>query len=121
METVLVVGASGNIGVSIVIGSLRSNRGVIAVVRNEESKQKILTHVPDPTNLTFVEADVTAEDGLASVVDKVRQGTLPPFQHVVATLGAMDWTSPIQNLKLSAFRHVLNISLESNYCKFPHF
>ncbi|KAF6782189.1 short-chain dehydrogenase reductase family, partial [Colletotrichum sojae] len=32
-ETVLIFGASGNIGISAVIGALRAKRNVIAVVR----------------------------------------------------------------------------------------
>jgi len=36
METVLVVGATGNIGVSAVTAALRSKRNVLAIVRNQD-------------------------------------------------------------------------------------
>lgn len=115
METVLVVGSSGNMGVSAIIAAQRSNRAVIAVVRNDASKQKVLSHIDSPENVTFVEADVTSDDGLQDVVDRVRKGDLPAFQHVFATVGLANWTTPIQSLDLASFREVMKVSLESNY------
>lgn len=82
METVLVVGASGNIGVSAIIGALRSHRNVLAVVRNRAGKDKIFQHAGTQEEITVVEADVTSPDGVQKVVDKVRAGELPAFQHV---------------------------------------
>jgi NAD(P)-dependent dehydrogenase (short-subunit alcohol dehydrogenase family) len=82
METVLVVGASGNIGVSTIIAALRSGRNVLAVVRNKAAKEKITKNVPDVSKVTFVEADVVNENGVQGVVDQVKAGELPAFQHV---------------------------------------
>ncbi len=84
METVLVVGASGNIGVSAIIGALRSGRSVLAVVRNKTGQEKITKNVPDVSNVTFVEANVVDDTGVQGVVDQVRAGKLPAFQHVYA-------------------------------------
>jgi short-subunit dehydrogenase len=84
METVLVVGASGNIGVSVITAALRSQRNVLAIVRNRASADKIFQHVGTKDGITIVEADVTSEDGVQKVVDKVRVGNLPAFHHVYA-------------------------------------
>jgi NAD(P)-dependent dehydrogenase (short-subunit alcohol dehydrogenase family) len=84
METVLVVGASGNIGVSVITAALRSQRNVLAIVRNEASADKILQHVGRKDGITIVKADVTSEDDIQKVVDRVRAGNLPAFQHVYA-------------------------------------
>jgi NAD(P)-dependent dehydrogenase (short-subunit alcohol dehydrogenase family) len=84
METVLVVGASGNIGVSVITAALRSQRNVLAIVRNKASADKIFQHVGAKDGITIVEADVTNEDGVQQVVDRVRAGNLPAFQHVYA-------------------------------------
>lgn len=84
METVLVVGATGNIGVAAVIGALRSKRQVLAIVRNQNSAEKLFTHVGTKEGITTVQADVTSDDGVRSVVDQVRAGRLPSFQHVYA-------------------------------------
>lgn len=89
METVLVVGASGNIGVSVIIATLRSGRRALAVVRNEDSKAKIIKHVGTGEGITFVEADVLSENGIQGVVDRVKAGELPAFQHVYST-GMLD-------------------------------
>ena len=91
METVLVVGASGIIGVSVIIASLRSKRHVLAIVRNEASARKLFQHVGTKEGITIVEADVTAEDGVEKVVHKVKFGELPAFQHVYST-GAYPYT-----------------------------
>jgi len=82
METVLVVGSSGNVGVSVIIGALRSHRNVLAVVRNKEAADRIFHHVGAQKGITIAEADVLADDGVEKVVDKVRAGELPDFQHV---------------------------------------
>lgn len=84
METVLVVGASGNIGVSTIIGALRSGRNVLAIVRNKAGQEKVIKNVPDVTKVTFVEANVLDENGVQGVVDQVKAGKLPAFQHVYA-------------------------------------
>ncbi|KAL6797814.1 hypothetical protein GGI42DRAFT_344599 [Trichoderma sp. SZMC 28013] len=97
METVLVGGASGNIGVSVIIAALRSGRRVLAIVRNNAAEQKIIQHVGTKDRITFVEAQVTYENSVQKVVDRVKAGELPDFQHVV---GKMETTHPTQNLKI---------------------
>jgi short-subunit dehydrogenase len=82
METVLVVGSTGNIGVSAVIGALRSQRAVLAIVRNQASAEKLYKHVGTREGITTVEADITSDHGVRSIVDQVKAGKLPAFQHV---------------------------------------
>lgn len=87
-ETVLVVGATGNIGTAAVIGALRSGRDVLAVVRGAASADKLLRNVGSHKgrgSVTTVEADVLSEDGVQGVVDRVKRGELPAFQHVYST------------------------------------
>lgn len=82
METVLVVGATGNIGVAAIHGALRTKRNVLAIVRNQDSASKLFKHVGTKDGITTVEADVTSETGVQGVVDQVKAGKLPTFQHV---------------------------------------
>ena len=82
METVLVVGATGNIGVSAVKAALRSKRNVLAIVRNQASADKLVKHVGSSDGIIFAEASVISDTGVKSVVDQVRAGKLPAFQHV---------------------------------------
>lgn len=82
METVLVVGSTGNIGVAAVLGALRAKRNVLAIVRNQTSADKLFQHVKSKENITVVEADIMSATGVQSVVDQVRAGKLPAFQHV---------------------------------------
>ncbi|KAF6828332.1 short-chain dehydrogenase reductase family [Colletotrichum plurivorum] len=84
-ETVLIFGASGNIGISAVIGALRAKRNVIAVVRSKASGQKILDYVGPSEGITIVEADMTSMESLRGVVNRIREGKLPSFQHVFAS------------------------------------
>ena len=86
-ETVLVVGSSGNIGVSVIIGALRSNLDVLAVVRGKESEEKVLHNLTYDKSLpvdriTFTYADVLSDSGVQGVVDEVKAGKLPAFHHV---------------------------------------
>lgn len=82
METVLLVGATGNIGVSVVKAALRSKRNVLAVVRSQESAEKLIKHVGTSEGISFTEANVVSESGIRGVVEQVRAGKLPAFQHV---------------------------------------
>ncbi|KAI7545274.1 hypothetical protein KC331_g6313 [Hortaea werneckii] len=82
MERVLIVGASGHIGTSAVIGALRSKREVLAVVRSQPSAEKLFSHTGTKEGITVVEADPTSATDLQTVVDRVARGDLPAFQHV---------------------------------------
>lgn len=82
----LVAGATGNIGVAAIQGALRSGRNVLAVVRNQDSAKKLSEHVGEgQERITIVEADVISDQGVQDVVDQVRAGALPAFQHVYAS------------------------------------
>ena len=85
MERVLIVGATGNVGVAATIAALRTKRSVLAVVRNQNSAEKLFKHVGTKDNITTVEADVLSEKGVQDVVDQVKAGKLPSFQHVYAS------------------------------------
>lgn len=84
METVLVIGSTGSIGVSAVTAALRSKRNVLANVRNKASADKLIRYVGSPKGITFAEADALSEFGVKGVVDQVKAGKLPAFQHVYA-------------------------------------
>lgn len=83
-ETVLVVGSTGNIGVSAVIGALNTKRNVLAVVRNQQSAEKLFKHVGTREGITIAEADITSEADMTRMVEDVKAGKLPAFQHVYA-------------------------------------
>ena len=82
LETVPVVGSTGNIGISAVIGALRSQHSIIVIVRNQASAEKLYKHGGTREGITILEADITADHGVQSVVDQVKDGKLPAFQHV---------------------------------------
>lgn len=84
-ETVLIVGATGNIGIAAAQGALKSGRKVLAIVRNEESAQRLFDALKTKDGITTVQADVSSETGVQSVVEQVEAGKLPAFQHVYAT------------------------------------
>lgn len=89
-EAVLIIGASGNVGISVIIAALHSNLDVLAPVRNDKAKHKILHDLTyDPSlpvdRITFAEVDISQDDGVASIVARVEKGDLPAFQHVYST------------------------------------
>ena len=84
METVLVIGATGNIGAAAVIGALVAGHKVLAIVRNADSANKLFENIGSKVGITTVEANVMSDTGVQSVVDQVKAGKLPSFQHVYA-------------------------------------
>nr|POF02484.1 hypothetical protein CFP56_58115 [Quercus suber] len=115
METVLVVGSTGNIGAAAVIAGVRSKGHVLAVVRNQESANKLIKNVGTSEGITFVEADVTSDTGIKSVVDQVKAGKLPTFQHVFASGAQGDWaTHPIPAITQSALYPVTKAAAREN-------
>lgn len=81
-QTVLIVGATGNIGVSAVLAALKSHIQVLAIVRNKASAEKMFTNVGTRDGIISVEADILSPQGVQGVVDQVKAGKLPSFQHV---------------------------------------
>lgn len=82
MPTILTIGSSGNIGVAAITAALRNKFTVLAIVRNQSSAEKLFKHVGTKEGITIVEADITSPEGVQGVVDRVRAGELPSFQHV---------------------------------------
>jgi uncharacterized protein YbjT (DUF2867 family) len=82
METILVVGSTGNIGTAAVSAALRTKRNVLAVVRNQNSADKLIKNAGTSKGITFAFADVASKGAIKGVVEQVRAGKLPAFQHV---------------------------------------
>lgn len=133
MENVLVIGATGNIGVAAVLGALQSKRHVLAIVRNQASAEKLFKHVGTRNGITTVEADIMSEGGVQTVVDQVRAGKLPSFQHVYSAGKTIMWlicpllilneaggaygATPLTELSLNELRQIMSVNFESNFCK----
>jgi NAD(P)-dependent dehydrogenase (short-subunit alcohol dehydrogenase family) len=121
METVLVVGATGNIGVSAVTAALRSKRNVLAIVRNQESADKLVKHIGSSKGITFAEANILSDSGIQGVVDQVRAGKLPSFQHVynwhVNEVGGEYTAVPLKDITTNQLRYNMSVAFEGNFCK----
>ena len=53
-------------------------------MRNQASAEKLFGNVGTREGITTVEADIMSDRGVKDVVEKVRKGELPAFQHVYA-------------------------------------
>ncbi|TGO11645.1 hypothetical protein BTUL_0105g00350 [Botrytis tulipae] len=115
MENVLVIGATGNIGVAAILGALQSKRHVLAIVRNQASADKLFKHVGTKNGITTVEADIMSEGGMQTVVDQVRAGKLPSFQHVYSAAGGAYGAKPLTELSLIELRQIMSLDFESNF------
>ncbi|KAK6070481.1 short-chain dehydrogenase reductase [Seiridium cupressi] len=115
IERVLVVGASGNIGVAAIIGALRSKRQVLAIARNQASADKLLKHVGTSEGIKIVEADVTSGTGVKSVVEQVKAGKLPAFQHVYTCVGGEYADVPLKDITTERLRKNMNMGFEANF------
>ncbi|OWY55548.1 hypothetical protein AA0119_g12565 [Alternaria tenuissima] len=114
-ETVLVVGSTGNIGVAAVKGALNSKRNVLAIVRNQASADKLIRHVGSSQGITFAEADISSDTGVQRVVEKVREGQLPAFQHVYSCVGGEYVSTPLTEITTEQLRYNFNIAFEANF------
>lgn len=103
LERVLVVGATGNIGIAAVKGALRSGREVLALVRNQASADKLYKHIGSSEGITVVEASVISDTGIKSTVDQVKAGKLPAFQHVYTCGWSFIPYTQIQSRDLTSF------------------
>ncbi|KAF4548370.1 Hypothetical protein D9617_29g007480 [Elsinoe fawcettii] len=116
LETVLVVGATGNIGISAIKGALNSGRNVLAVVRNHASAKKLEEHVPEGKGrIKTVEADVMSDAGVQSVVDQVRAGSLPAFQHVYSSVGNSYTDISMLKTSTAELKSVMLGNFEANF------
>ncbi|KAK6841308.1 hypothetical protein PG987_002168 [Apiospora arundinis] len=115
METVLVIGATGNIGTSAVTAALRSKRQVLAVVRNQKSGEKLVKNVGTSEGITFVEANVVSDTGIKGVVEQVRAGKLPAFQHVFTCVGADYIPVALKDITPAQLRDNMARAFDSNF------
>jgi len=83
MDTVLIIGSTGNIGTAAVRGALNAGRHVLAVVRNAASADRLFQNLGTKEGVTTVEADILSDNGVQSIIDQVKEGRLP---HVPACL-----------------------------------
>ncbi len=54
-------------------------------MRNQNSAEKLVKYIESSEGVTFEEADFLSGSGVKGVVDQVREGMLPVFQHVYAS------------------------------------
>ncbi|KAK3676628.1 hypothetical protein LTR78_003402 [Recurvomyces mirabilis] len=114
-ETILVVGSTGNIGFSAITAALRSKRNVLAVVRSQSSADKLVKYIGSDKGITIAEADVTSDTGVKGVVEKVRAGKLPAFQHVWTSVGGEYTFDKIENVSTERLRRNMNIGFEAGF------
>ncbi|KAF2489323.1 putative short-chain dehydrogenases/reductase [Lophium mytilinum] len=115
METVLIIGATGNIGTAAVKGALNAGLQVLAVVRNSASAEKLFQNLGTKEGIKTVEADILSDDGVQSVVDQVKEGKLPTFQHVYATAGGAYALTDLRNITTEELRHLMRVNFEPNF------
>ncbi|KAL9090843.1 MAG: hypothetical protein Q9159_001784 [Coniocarpon cinnabarinum] len=102
-------------GTSAVIAALRSGRRVLAVVRNQDSADRLLRNVGSDKGITFAEANVISDSGIKGVVDRVRAGKLPSFQHVWSSVGGEYTGTPLQDITTEQLRRNMTSGFESNF------
>lgn len=106
-ETVLVVGSTGNIGLAAVKAALDTGRNVLAVVRTQASAEKLFKFIGSDKGIITVEADVLSDTAIKGVVDQVRAGKLPAFQHVWSSGRLLESFCSLQYI------HADNVSIDS--------
>ncbi|PQK11501.1 hypothetical protein BB8028_0003g01260 [Beauveria bassiana] len=114
-DTVLVIGASGKIGVPAILAARRVGYNVLAVIRNEQSQSKLLRHVGSQEGITFTYGDPTQEQDLVNVVDQVKAGKLPDFQHVFTAVGQLHLKGPIQSVDMETFHAMMTVNFEADF------
>ncbi|KAL7771049.1 hypothetical protein CFE70_000990 [Pyrenophora teres f. teres 0-1] len=113
-ETVLVVGATGNIGIATIIGALRLDRNVLAVVRNQHSAKNVFEHVlGGHDRIKIVEANAVSDEGVQSVVDK------QDIDHRI--VGGQYFSQDIFNTTAEELQRSMKVNFESNFCKLYNF
>ncbi|KXL43069.1 hypothetical protein M433DRAFT_550731, partial [Acidomyces richmondensis BFW] len=73
-----------NVGASAVIGALRSGHNVLATVRNKASAEKLFQNIETQKGIHAAECIILLDQSVQNIVDQVREGKLPGFQHVYA-------------------------------------
>ncbi|KAF1961738.1 NAD(P)-binding protein [Byssothecium circinans] len=114
-ETVLVIGATGNIGTSAIQGALKAGYKVLAIVRNLDSAEKLFKNIGTKEGVTTVEADIISDIGVQSVVDQVKAGKLPQFQHVYSCVGQPYGMMCLTEIDNETLEHHMSINFAPNF------
>ena len=115
METILVVGSTGNIGTAAVSAALRTKRNVLAVVRNQNSADKLIKNAGTSKGITFAFADVASKGGIKGVVEQVRAGKLPAFQHVWSSVGGEYTDTPLPEISDEQLEYNFELGFKANF------
>ncbi|KAJ4357148.1 uncharacterized protein N0V89_001723 [Didymosphaeria variabile] len=114
-ETVLIVGSTGHIGTSAAQGALKAGLSVLAIVRNARSAEKLFRNLGSKERITTVEADVTSPTGVQCVVDQVKAGRLPAFQHVYSCVGGPYDAESLYDLDDNKFLENMTFTFYPNF------
>ncbi|XP_014551280.1 hypothetical protein COCVIDRAFT_42413 [Bipolaris victoriae FI3] len=104
METILVVGSTGNIGTAAVSAALRTKRSVLAIVRNQNSADKLIKNVRTFKGIT--------------VVDQVRAGKLPAFQHIWSSVGGEYTDTQLPETSDEQLEYNFELGFKANFCAY---
>ncbi|KAL1591769.1 hypothetical protein SLS60_011768 [Paraconiothyrium brasiliense] len=115
MDTILVVGSTGNIGTSAVSAALRTKRNVLAVVRNQNSADKLIKNAGTSKGITFAFADVASKGGIKGVVEQVRAGKLPAFQHVWSSVGGEYTDTQLPDISDEQLEYNFELGFKANF------
>ncbi|KAI5359671.1 putative NmrA-like domain, NAD(P)-binding domain superfamily [Septoria linicola] len=122
-EAVLVLGGSGHIGAAAIFAALNVGHRVLVPVRNRNSAAKLRRNLGARAGegVEVLEADITTDLGLQSIIERVDAGQLPQFQHVFASVGGDYTPLPLVEQTEEYFKAQMQISVGVNVAAFRVF
>ncbi|RIA80544.1 hypothetical protein C1645_838511 [Glomus cerebriforme] len=124
-KTVLITGATGNVGSSAVKEFLEQGANVIATSRSKSSLEKLtskLQEISVPTEkLIPIVVDISNDQELSKIADQIRDKTLPEIDHVISSSGPWWKYDHLYDVTFEQWNEVMSANVNPHFITYRNF
>jgi len=124
-KTVLITGATGNVGSSAVKEFLEQGASVIATSRSKASLEKLtekLQEISIPTEkLIPVVVDISNDQEFSKIANQIREKTLPEIDHVISSTGPWWKYDHLYDVTFEQWNEVMNANVNPHFITYRNF
>ncbi|CAB4479913.1 NAD(P)-binding protein [Rhizophagus irregularis] len=124
-KTILITGATGNVGSSAVKEFLEQGASVIATSRSKASLDKLTARLQEnsvPTKkLIPITVDISNDQELGKVANQIREKTLPEIDHVISSSGPWWKFDHLYDVTFEQWNEVMNANVTPHFVTYRNF
>ncbi|KAG9285229.1 hypothetical protein G9A89_002125 [Geosiphon pyriformis] len=126
-QTILITGATGNVGSSAVKAFLEQGATVIAISRSQSSLDKLIANLKSSNvslnekNFHGVLSDVSEDKNLEKVANDIREGRLPEPNHIVSSSGPWWFLPALHEVTFEKWGEAMKSNFNAHFVIYRNF